>query len=99
MEELFNIDLKKTSLLSKEDETNREKNLKLFLESGFPNKKDENWKFTDMNSIIKNNFNNISNDYNFNFEKDKIQLINDFEHNFIIYFIKNRFINLHYIGD
>ena len=84
MEELFNIDLKKTSLLSKEDETNREKNLKLFLESGFPNKKDENWKFTDMNSIIKNNFNNISNDYNFNFEKNKIQLINDFEHNFII---------------
>ena len=53
MEELFNIDLKKTSLLSKEDETNREKNLKLFLESGFPNKKDENWKFTDLNSIIK----------------------------------------------
>ena len=84
MEELFNIDLKKTSLLSKEDETNREKNLKLFLESGFPNKKDENWKFTDLNSIIKNNFINISNDYNFNFEKNKIQLINDFEHNSII---------------
>ena len=41
MEELFNIDLKKTSLFSKKDETNREKNLKLFLESGFPNKKDE----------------------------------------------------------
>ena len=53
MEELFNIDLKKTSLLSKEDETSREKNLKLFLESGFSNKKDEDWKFTDLNSIIK----------------------------------------------
>ena len=53
MEELFNINLKKTSLFSKEDEIHREKNLKLFLESGFPNKKDENWKFTDLNSIIK----------------------------------------------
>ena len=38
MEELFNIDLKKTSIFSKKDEANREKNLKLFLESGFPNK-------------------------------------------------------------
>ena len=84
MEELFNINLKKTSLFSKEDEIHREKNLKLFLESGFPNKKDENWKFTDLNSIIKKNFKNISNDYNFNFEKKKIQLINDFEHNSII---------------
>ena len=84
MKELFNIDLKKTSFFQKKDETNRENNLKLFLESGFPNKKDENWKFTDLNSIIKNNFNNISNDYNFNFEKNKIQLINDFEHNSII---------------
>ncbi len=84
MEELFNINLKKTSLFSKEDETLRKENLKLFLESGFPNKKDENWKFTDLNSIIKKNFKNISNDYNFNFEKNKIQLIDDFEHNSII---------------
>ena len=56
MEELFNINLKKTSLFSKEDKTHRDKNLKLFLESGFPNKKDENWKFTDLNSIIKKKF-------------------------------------------
>ena len=84
MEQLFNIDLKKTSPLSKKDEINRERNLKLFLESGLPNKKDENWKFTDLNSIIKTNFKNISNDYSSDFEKKKIQLINDFEHNFII---------------
>ena len=84
MEELFNIDLKKTSLFSKKNDTKREKHLKLFLESGFPNKKDENWKFTDLNSIIKNNFKNISNDYSFYFEKNKIRLIKDFEHNSII---------------
>ncbi len=83
MEQLFNFNLNKASQFSKKDVLNREKNLKLFLESGLPNKKNENWKFTDLNSIIKNNFKNISNDYSFNFEK-KIQLINDFEHNSII---------------
>ncbi len=83
MENLFTIDLEKTSPLSKEDKTNREKNLKLFLESGLPNKKDENWKFSDLNFIIKSNFKNISNDYRFDFKR-KIELINDFEHNSII---------------
>ena len=38
-----------------------EKNLNLFLETGLPNKKDENWKFTDLNQIIKGNFKNIIN--------------------------------------
>ena len=32
------------------------KNLKLFYDNGLPNKKDENWKFTDLNSIISKNF-------------------------------------------
>ena len=83
IEQLFNIDLNKSSLSSKKDKTNREKNLKLFLDSGLPNKKDENWKFTDLNFIIKSNFKNISNDYSINFER-KIDLINDFEHNSIV---------------
>ena len=63
IEQLFNIDLNKTPLSSKKDKTNREKNLKLFLKGGLPNKKDENWKFTDLNFIINSNFKNISNDY------------------------------------
>ena len=33
IEQLFNIDLNKTPLSSKKDKTNREKNLKLFLNS------------------------------------------------------------------
>ena len=83
MEQLFDINLNKSSFSSKQDKTNREKNLKLFLEFGLPNKKDENWKFTDLNFIIKSNFKNISNDYSFNFDR-KIDLINNFEHNSIV---------------
>ena len=80
--QFFNINLNKSSLSTKKDKTNREKNLKLFLNSGLPSKKDENWKFTDLNFIIKNNFKNVSNDYKTNFDT-KIDLINDFEHNSI----------------
>ena len=83
IEQLFNIDLNKTSSFSEKDKIGREKNLKLFLDSGLPNKKDENWKFTDLNFIIRRDFKNISNDYSFNFEK-KIELVDDFEHNSII---------------
>ena len=33
----------------------KKKNLELFYQTGFPNKKDEDWKFSDLNSIIKKN--------------------------------------------
>ena len=57
--------------------------MKLFLKTGLPNKKDENWKFSDLNFIIKKNFKNITNNHDFKFDK-KIELINDFDHNHII---------------
>ena len=63
MEQLFNIDLEKISTNSKKDKIDRKKNLELFLEAGLPNKKDENWKFTDLNLILKKNFKNIVNNY------------------------------------
>ena len=83
MEQLFNIDLEKISTNSKKDKIDRKKNLKLFLEAGLPNKKDENWKFTDLNLILKKNFKNIVNNYDFTLE-NKIELIDDFEHNYIV---------------
>ena len=83
MEHLFNFDLKKISSSSKKDESDRKKNLQLFLNEGLPNKRDENWKFSDLNSIIKNNFKKITNNNVFNFDK-KIKPINDFEHNYIL---------------
>ena len=33
----------------------------LFLKKGFPNKKDEDWKFTDLDRIIKINFDKLTN--------------------------------------
>ena len=83
MEQLFNIDLKKISSSSKKELDERKKNLNLFLESGLPNKKDEDWKFTDLNAIIKNNFKNIVNNQDFALNK-RIEIIKDFEHNYIV---------------
>ncbi len=83
MEQLFNFSLDKISNFSEKDSLERKKNLKLFLDSGLPNKKDEDWKFTDLNLIIKKNFKNISNNQEFTFEKEA-EFIKDFEHNYII---------------
>ncbi len=82
MQQLFNFNLEKISS-SKKELLDREKNLKLFLEKGLPNKKDENWKFSDLNLIVNKNFKKITNNYDFEFDK-KINFIKDFEHNYII---------------
>ena len=83
MEQLFNIDLEKISTASKKELDERKKNLNIFLESGLPNKKDENWKFTDLNAIIKKNFKNIVNNQESTFNK-RIEIVKDFEHNQIV---------------
>jgi len=83
MENLFNIDIKKISSSSKKEELYRKENFDLFLKNGLPNKKNENWKFTDLNFIIKKNFKKLTNNDNFEFDK-KVELINDFDHNSII---------------
>tara|TARA_Y100000591_G_C21840855_1_gene705538 strand:- start:1097 stop:2341 length:1245 start_codon:yes stop_codon:yes gene_type:complete len=83
MEHLFNIDLDKISSSSEKEAFDRKKNLELFYENGLPNKKDENWKFTDLNLILNKNFKNITNNLEFESYK-KIELINDFDHNHIV---------------
>ncbi len=83
IEQLFDIDIKKISTSSKKEELDRKKNYELFLKNGLPNKKDENWKFTDLNFIISKNFKKIKNNNEFKFDK-KIELIKDFDHNHII---------------
>ena len=82
MDQLFNIDLKKIPVSSDEEALERKKNFELFLETGLPNKKDENWKFSDLNYIISKNFKQISISDDFKFDK-KIEFINDFDHNHI----------------
>ena len=81
MEQLFNIRFKKY-LLQKRS-IKRKKNFELFLKTGLPNKKDESWKFSDLNFIINKNFNQITNNDDFKFDK-KIEFVNDFDHNHII---------------
>ena len=83
MEQLFEIDLDKISTSSKKEKIDREKNLEFFLKKGLPNKKDENWKFSDLDLIIKKSFKNIVNNDDSAFNR-KIELIKDFEHNYIV---------------
>ena len=82
IEQIYNNDIKKISNSSEKEELDRKENLDLFFASGLPNKKEENWKFTDFNKILSENFKNIKNN---DFIPDlKIELINDFEHNYIV---------------
>jgi len=80
--------------LSLEEKNLRKKNLDLFFQKGFPNKKNEDWKFTDLNAILGKNFNNIANKDLISEEK-KLKRIDEFEHNFIFLvdgkLISNRF--------
>ena len=49
--------------LSAQEKEFRNKELDLFSKNGFPNRKEEAWKFTDLNTILSKNFANITNDY------------------------------------
>ncbi len=82
MKQNYDFKIEKIKNLSPEEIILRKKNLALFYQTGFPNKKDEDWKFSDLNSILGKNFNNISNNDFFPKERG-FKKINEFEHNFI----------------
>ena len=82
MKQSYDFNIEQIKNLSLEEKTFRQKNLDLFNESGFPSKKIEDWKFTDLNSIFNKNFSSISNNVNFEFNKE-LKTIKDFEHNYI----------------
>ena len=67
---------------SSEEKKKREESLNLFIKEGFPSKKIEEWKFTDLNNIIRENFEELSAKKSL-IKNKKINLIDDFEHNFI----------------
>ena len=63
----------------------KEKNFNRFIEQGFPNKRIEDWKFSDLNQIISANFENLDFSKK-NIDKNvDVDLINEFEHNKIIF--------------
>jgi Fe-S cluster assembly protein SufD len=82
MKQNYDFSIKNIKNISDEEKDIRQKNLDLFLKSGFPTKQIEEWKFTDLNSILNKNFKSISNSLDLNFDK-KLELIKDFEHNYI----------------
>ncbi len=85
MKQYYDFKIEKIKDLSSDEIELRKKNLDLFNQTGFPNKKDEDWKFSDLNSILSNNFKNIVNNIFLPKEKN-FKLIGEFEHNFISLF-------------
>ena len=85
MKQNYDFKIDKIKDLSSEEISLRKKNLDLFYQTGFPNKKDEDWKFSDLNSILSNNFNKIANKDFLPREKE-FKIIDQFEHNFISLF-------------
>ncbi len=82
----FKIDTNKIDKIgkfTKEEKDFRIKNLNYFNDIGFPNKRNEDWKFSDLKEIVTKNFKNL----NLKLEKShspKIDFIKDFEHNYIV---------------
>jgi len=90
MEEQLKIDFDKVIKKlkpSKQEIELREKNLNEFIKNGFPNKRIEDWKFSDLNQIISSNIKELKffSDETVPEKFDQSILINNFEHNKIIF--------------
>jgi len=73
----------KIKKITSDEKDFRIKNLELFKASGFPNKKLEDWKFSDFKYIVDSNFNELKIKET-SFNQQNIDLISDFEHNYIL---------------
>ena len=72
--------------LSNENLESRKKNLNQFVENGFPNKRVEDWKFSDLNQIISSNIDNLCFHSDLKLSKvDETIFINKFIHNKIVF--------------
>ena len=69
--------------ISTKEKNFRIKNLEIFRASGFPNKKLEDWKFTDFKTIVDKNFKKLDTK-KVSSNINKIDLLKDFEHNYIL---------------
>ena len=90
MTDQIKTDFKKTietSAFSESDAEFKKVFLNRILEKGFPNKKFENWKFSDINQIIKKNIGELSfyNDYSSSNKIDTSIFIGGLEHNKIVF--------------
>ena len=72
----------KIKKISKQEKDFRIDNLNLFNKKGFPDKKQEDWKFSDLREIVYKNFKKL-NVNKASSKVKKVNLIKDFEHNYI----------------
>ena len=81
--EVHSTEIDRFKKISDEEKNFRIKNLKSFNVTGFPNKNYEDWKFSDFQKIVSKNFDKLDLK---NSSKDikKIDLLKDFQHNYII---------------
>ena len=77
----------KTSKFSNEEIQFKKNFLNNFIKKGFPNRKQEDWKFLDISQIIKKNISNLSyfNDYSQSNKIDPSIFVDGLEHNKIIF--------------
>ena len=77
----------KTSAFSEKDVELKKMYLNKFLETGFPTRKLEDWKFSDLSQIIKKNIGELSfyNDYSFPNKVDTSIFVEGLEHNKIVF--------------
>ena len=90
MKEQLQIDFDniiKTSSFSKKDIKLKQNFLNEFIKTGFPNRREENWKFSDLKQIIKKNIGELSfyNDYTFANKIDTSVFVDGLEHNKIVF--------------
>jgi Fe-S cluster assembly protein SufD len=78
-----NFSITNLNNISLKEKDFRERSLKIFHDKGFPNKKIEDWKFTDLNKIINENFEKLELVDAQQTSYKSRKLINDFEHNSI----------------
>ncbi len=79
--------LVKTSKFSNEEIQFKKNFLNNFIKKGFPNRKQEDWKFLDISQIIRKNISNLSyfNDYSQSNKIDPSIFVDGLEHNKIIF--------------
>jgi len=90
MKEQLQIDfdnIVKTSSFSQKDIEQKQNYLNDFMKIGFPSRRQENWKFSDLNQIIKKNIGELSfyNDYSFTNKVDTSVYVDGLEHNKIVF--------------
>ena len=81
--EINSTQIDKIKKITTEEKSFRIKNLEFFKATGFPNKRLEDWKFSDFKDIVDKNFKELdTKEVSSNIKK--IDLLKDFEHNYIL---------------